>query len=171
MRSNATAGLIITEGTSPSPNGLGYARVPGIYFAEQSRAGSASPRRFVRWEREFFMAVHAVGALASAHLPKGAHLDSVAIAAAGEMYTRCFRHAGPMPLRKTMTEAGHQSTIEEFRAGGDRTPSPAGFDGVDSTARRLSSRAILPARLNQRTDRYGGSIENRARFVLEVARA
>ncbi len=47
----AAAGLIITEGTSPSPNGLGYARIPGIFSDEQVAAGGASPRRCTRAAR------------------------------------------------------------------------------------------------------------------------
>ena len=167
-----SAGLIITEGTSPSPNGLGYPRIPGIF----------SPAQVAGW-KPVTDAVHAKGAKIFiqfmhcgriAHplnLPEGARvLGPSAVAAAGDMYTDAEgmkQNATP----QAMTEADIKTAIEEY-AQAARNAVSAGFDGVElhSANGYLLEQFIRP-NSNQRTDRYGGSIENRARFVLEVADA
>ena len=168
----ATAGLIITEGTSPSPNGLGYPRIPGIF----------SPAQVEGWKR-ITDAVHAKGAkmfLQLMHcgriahplnLPAGARmLAPSAVAAAGEMYTDA-EGMKPHPAPQAMTEADIKSAIAEF-AQAAKNAVTAGFDGIElhSANGYLLEQFIRP-NTNQRTDGYGGPIENRARFVLEVAEA
>jgi len=168
----ATAGLIITEGTSPSPNGLGYPRIPGIF----------SPAQVEGW-KHITDAVHAKGAKMFVqfmhcgrighplNLPDGARiLAPSAVAAAGEMYTDA-EGMQPHPVPQAMTEADIQSTIAEF-AQAAKNAVTAGFDGIElhSANGYLLEQFIRP-NTNQRTDFYGGSIENRARFVLEVADA
>jgi N-ethylmaleimide reductase len=168
----ASAGLIITEGTSPSPNGLGYPRIPGAFSAAQT-AG---------WKR-VTDAVHAKGAkifLQLMHtgrighpnnLPAGARvLAPSAVAAAGEIYTDA---EGPKPhaTPKAMTEADIKIAIGEYVQAAKNAVA-AGFDGVELHGANgyLLEQFIRP-NSNQRTDAYGGGIENRARFVLEVAKA
>jgi N-ethylmaleimide reductase len=168
----ATAGLIITEGTSPSPNGLGYPRIPGIF----------SPAQVEGWKR-ITDAVHAKGAKMFvqlmhcgriAHplnLPAGARiLAPSAVAAAGEMYTDA-KGMQPHPVPQAMTEVDIKATIAEFVQAA-KNAMTAGFDGVElhSANGYLLEQFIRP-NSNQRTDGYGGPIENRARFVLEVADA
>jgi N-ethylmaleimide reductase len=168
----ATAGLIITEGTSPSPNGLGYPRIPGIF----------SPAQIDGWKR-ITDAVHAKGAKIFvqimhcgriAHplnLPAGACvLAPSAVAAAGEMYTDA-EGMKPHPVPKAMTVADIKGTIAEFVQAAKNAVT-AGFDGIElhSANGYLLEQFIRP-NTNQRTDDYGGSIVNRARFVLEVAEA
>jgi N-ethylmaleimide reductase len=168
----ASAGLIITEGTSPSPNGLGYPRIPGIFAAAQV-AG---------WKR-ITDAVHAQGAKIfiqfmhcgrighALNLPAGARLlGPSAVAAAGEMYTDA-EGMKPNAMPQAMTEADIKATIEEFVQAAKNAVA-AGFDGVELHGANgyLLEQFIRP-NSNRRTDRYGGSIENRARFVLEVADA
>ena len=167
-----SAGLIITEGTSPSPNGLGYPRIPGIFSAEQ----------IAGWKR-ITDAVHAKGAKMfiqfmhcgrighALNLPAGARmLAPSAVVAAGEMYTDA-EGMKPHPTPQAMTEADIKTAIEEF-AQAAKNAMAAGFDGVELHGANgyLLEQFIRP-NSNQRTDRYGGSIENRARFVLEVADA
>lgn len=169
---HASAGLIITEGTSPSPNGLGYARIPGIYSAEQ----------IAGWER-VTAAIHPLGAKIFvqlmhcgriAHplnLPAGARiLAPSALAAAGEMYTDA-KGMQPNATPLAMTEADIQSAIAEY-AQAAKNAMAAAFDGVELHGANgyLLEQFFRPTS-NRRTDRYGGSIENRARFVLEVAMA
>jgi N-ethylmaleimide reductase len=168
----ATAGLIITEGTSPSPNGLGYPRIPGIF----------SPAQVEGWKR-ITDAVHARGAKMFvqlmhcgriAHplnLPAGARmLAPSAVAADGEMYTDA-EGLKPHPAPQAMTEAEIKSTIAEY-AHAAKNAVTAGFDGIElhSANGYLLEQFIRP-NTNQRTDGYGGPIEKRARFVLEVAEA
>lgn len=168
----ASAGLIITEGTSPSANGLGYPRIPGIFSAEQV-AG---------WKR-ITDAVHAKGAKIFVqlmhcgrighplNLPVGARvLGPSAIAAAGDMYTDAEgMKQNAMP--QAMTEADIKNTIEEF-AQAAKNAVAAGFDGIElHGANGYLLEQFLRPSSNQRSDGYGGAIENRARFVLEVADA
>ncbi len=168
----ASAGMIITEGVSPSPNGLGYPRIPGIFSAEQ----------IAGWKK-IADAVHAKGGKMvmqfmhcgrighTLNLPAGARLlGPSAIAAAGEIYTDA-EGMKPNGTPQAMSEADIKSTVEEF-AQGARNAIAAGFDGIElhSANGYLLEQFIRP-NSNQRTDPYGGSIENRARFVLEVADA
>jgi N-ethylmaleimide reductase len=168
----ATAGLIITEGTSPSPNGLGYARIPGIF----------SDAQVTGW-RKVTDAVHARGGKIviqlmhtgrighPLNLPAGAKLLAPsAVAAAGQMFTDT-EGMKPHPAPAAMTEAEIKGTISEY-AQAARNAVAAGFDGIELHAANgyLLEQFIRP-NSNQRTDAYGGSIENRARFVLEVTAA
>ena len=168
----ATAGLIITEGTSPSPNGLGYPRIPGIF----------SPAQVEGWKR-ITDAVHAKGAKMFvqlmhcgriAHplnLPTGAHiLAPSAVAADGGMYTDA-EGMKPHPAPQAMTEADIKTTIAEFSQAAKNAVA-AGFDGIELHGANgyLLEQFIRP-NTNQRTDGYGGPIEKRARFVLELAEA
>ena len=168
----ATAGLIVTEGTSPSANGLGYPRIPGIF----------SPAQVAGWKR-VTDAVHAGGAKMFvqlmhcgriAHplnLPAGARiLAPSAVTAVGEMYTDA-EGMKPHPTPQAMTEADIESTIAEY-ADAAKNAVTAGFDGIELHGANgyLLEQFIRP-NTNQRTDEYGGPIENRARFVREVAEA
>jgi len=171
-KQRATAGLIISEGTSPSPNGLGYPRIPGIFTPAQTQG----------W-KPITDAVHAGGAKMViqlmhcgrvAHplnLPPGARmLAPSAVAAAGEMYTDA-EGLKPHPVPQAMTEADTQTTIEEFVQAAKNAVT-AGFDGIELHAANgyLLEQFIRP-NTNQRRDAYGGTIENRARFILELADA
>lgn len=167
-----TAGLIITEGTSPSPNGLGYPRIPGIF----------SPSHVEGW-KHITGAVHANGAkmfLQVMHcgrichqlnLPAGARiLAPSAVAAAGGMYTDA-EGMKPHPVPQAMTMEEINAAIAEFVQAA-RNAVTAGFDGIElhSANGYLLEQFIRP-NTNQRNDGYGGPIGNRARFVLEVAEA
>ncbi|MDO8261862.1 MAG: alkene reductase [Gallionella sp.] len=168
----STAGLIITEGTSPSPNGLGYPRIPGIFSAAQI-AGWKRVTGPVRAQgAKMFMQLMHCGRIGHAlNLPAGARvLAPSAVAAAGDMYTDS-EGMKPNGMPQAMTEADIKSTIEEF-AQAAKNAVAAGFDGVELHGANgyLLEQFIRP-NSNQRTDRYGGPIENRARFVLEVADA
>jgi N-ethylmaleimide reductase len=168
----ASAGLIITEGTSPSPNGLGYARIPGIFSAAQVAGWQRVTAAVHAKGAKMFMQIMHCGRIAHAlNLPAGARvLAPSAVAAAGEMYTDT-KGMQPLPAPAAMTEADIKVAIEEYVQGAKNAVA-AGFDGVElhSANGYLLEQFIRP-NSNQRSDRYGGSIENRARFVLEVADA
>lgn len=168
----ASAGLIITEGTSTSPNGLGYPRIPGIFSPAQVAAWkSVTESVHSKGAKIFIQFMHCGRIAHPLNLPAGARvLGPSAIAAAGEMYT----DAEGMKTNATpeaMTEADIKTAIEEF-AQGAKNAVLAGFDGVELHGANgyLLEQFIRP-NSNQRTDQYGGSIENRARFVLEVVEA
>ncbi len=168
----ATAGLIITEGASPSPNGLGYPRMPGIFSAEQIAGWKQITDAVHAKGGKMFMQLMHCGRVAHPlNLPQGARvLGPSAVAAAGDMYTDA-EGLKPNAMPQAMTEADIQATISEF-AQGAKNAVAAGFDGVELHGANgyLLEQFIRP-NSNQRTDGYGGAIENRARFVLEVVDA
>jgi N-ethylmaleimide reductase len=105
------------------------------------------------------------------NLPAGARmLAPSAVAAAGEMYTDA-EGLKPHPVPQAMTESDIEAAIAEYVQAAKNAVA-AGFDGIElhSANGYLLEQFIRP-NTNLRTDRYGGSIENRARFVLEVAEA
>lgn len=168
----ATAGLIVTEGTSPSANGLGYPRIPGIFSAAQV-AGWARVTQAVhaKGAKIFIQLMHTGRIAHPLNLPEGARmLAPSAVAADGEMYTDA-QGMKPHPVPTAMTADDIVSTQKEFVTAAENAIA-AGFDGVElhSANGYLLEQFIRP-NSNVRTDQYGGTIENRARFVLEVAAA
>lgn len=168
----ASAGLIITEGTSPSPEGLGYPRIPGL-FSEAQVIGWKSVTGAVRSRgaRIFAQLMH-TGRIGHPHnLPQGAQLLAPsAISAAGEIYTdRAGMQPHPVPREMSLNDIAR--TRQDFVKAAQNAIA-AGFDGVELHGANgyLLEQFIRPTS-NQRIDEYGGPIENRARFVLDVARA
>lgn len=168
----ARAGLIITEGVSPSPNGLGYARIPGL-FSEAQVAGwkGVTSAVHAKGGHIFAQLMHTGRVGHPLNLPKGAELVAPsAVAAPGEMYTD-QEGMQPHPAPRAMTEADLGKAREEF-VQASKNAIAAGFDGVELHGANgyLLEQFISPD-TNQRTDAYGGSIEKRIRFVVEVADA
>lgn len=165
------AGLIITEGTSPSPNGLGYPRIPGIFSAEQvagwrkvTDAVHAGPGKI------FVQLMHTGRVGHPLNLPEGAEiLAPSALTLPGEMFTD-QEGLKPHPAPRAMTEADIAKAIDEFVAA-SRNAIDAGFDGVELHAANgyLIDQFINPI-TNRRVDDWGGSPEARNRFPIEVAR-
>jgi N-ethylmaleimide reductase len=168
----ASAGLIITEGTAPAPEALGYARIPGI-FNQAQRAGWAP----------IVDAVHAQGGkivLQLMHVGRVAHPDNLpagassvapsAIAAAGQIWTDT-QGMQDMPVPKAMDTVDLLRVRGEF-ANAASLAVEAGADGVElHAANGYLLAQFLNPKSNQRSDQYGGSGENRRRFVLEVVDA
>jgi len=167
-----SAGLIISEGTSPSANGLGYPRIPGIFSSAQIEGWKGITNAVHGKGAKMFMQLMHCGRIAhSLNVPAGAEvLAPSAVAAAGEMYTDA-EGLKPHPVPKAMTTADIQTTMAEYVQAA-KNAIAAGFDGVElhSANGYLLEQFIRP-NSNQRADSYGGGIENRARFVLEVADA
>ena len=171
-RQRASAGLIITEGTSPSPNGLGYPRIPGAFSDAQVGGWKKVTDAVHAGGGKIFLQLMHTGRIGHPNnLPAGARvLGPSAVVAAGEMYTDA---EGPKahPAPQEMTEADIKAAIREYvqAAKNART---AGFDGVELHGANgyLLEQFIRPTS-NQRADAYGGAIERRARFVLEVVKA
>jgi N-ethylmaleimide reductase len=171
-RQRASAGLIITEGTSPSPNGLGYPRIPGIYSPAQTAGWKAvTDAVHTRGAKIFIQFMHTGRVGHPLNLPAGAKVGGPsAVSAAGEMFTDA-EGMKPNAAPAAMTEADIKTAIDEF-AQAAKNAVAAGFDGVELHGANgyLLEQFIRP-NSNRRTDAYGGSIEGRARFVLEVAKA
>ena len=168
----AAAGLIITEGTSPSPNGLGYPRIPGVFSAAQVAGWKRVTDAVHAQGAKVFMQLMHTGRIGHAlNLPEGARvLAPSMVAAAGEMFTD-REGMKPNAVPKAMSGADIKTSIEEFVQAAKNAVA-AGCDGIElhSANGYLLEQFIRP-NSNLRTDRYGGSIENRARFVLEVTEA
>ena len=168
----ATAGLIITEGTAPSPNGLGYARIPGCFTQEQAEGWRKVTTAVHQAGGHIFLQLMHTGRIShSANMSKGARIVAPSsIAAPGTMYTDS---AGPQPypVPEAMSEADIVASVEEFRSAAALAIG-AGFDGVElHGANGYLIEQFLNLTSNQRTDVWGKTVEGRARFALEVARA
>ena len=164
-------GLIVSEATPISPQGYGYAGAPGIYKDEQ----------IAGWRR-VTDAVHAKGGsifLQLWHVGRQSHPDlqpdgaapvaPSAIQAAGYAYSRNGEVPFSMPRALELGEI--PAIIEDFRKGAQRALA-AGFDGVEiHGANGYLPDQFLQDGTNKRTDGYGGALENRARFLLEVTEA
>jgi N-ethylmaleimide reductase len=168
----AGAGLIITEGTSPSPNGLGYARIPGLFNQAHVQGWKLVTQAVhARGGKIVVQLMHTgrVGHLAN--LPAGAEvLGPTADACPGEMWTDSMG-SQPHTAPRAMTEADIAAGIDEY-ATAARLAIEAGFDGIElHAANGYLLEQFLNANVNQRTDGYGVTAQGRNRFVLEVARA
>jgi N-ethylmaleimide reductase len=166
----ATAGLIVTEGTQISPQGVGYIRTPGIH----------SPEQVAGW-RQVTEAVHRAGGRIFAqlwHVGRISHPDfhqgelpvaPSAIAADGEVFTSKGRTKMVTPRALELAEL--PGVVEQFKRAAENAQA-AGFDGVElHGANGYLLDQFLRDGSNQRTDAYGGSIRNHARFPLEVTEA
>lgn len=163
------AGLIITEGTSPSPNGLGYARIPGIFSQEQVEGWKKVTAAVHNGGSKIFMQIMHTGRISHAlNLPGGAQvLAPSAIKPAGQMWTDA-KQMQDFPTPKAMTADELEQTKAEF-VNAAKNAIAAGLDGVElHSANGYLLEQFLSPVSNIRTDNYGGSIENRSRFVLEV---
>jgi N-ethylmaleimide reductase len=166
----AEAGLIITEGTSPSPNGLGYARIPGIFSQQQVEGWKiVTSAVHVKNGKIFVQLMHTGRISHPANLPEGAQiLAPSAIQPKGQMWTDTQGMQNyPAPREMTMSDI---ATAKNEYVQAAKNAIDAGFDGVELHGANgyLLDQFINPA-ANRRTDRFGGSFENRSRFVLEVA--
>ena len=168
----ASAGLIITEATQISPLGKGYPATPGIYSAEQTAA----------W-KEIVEAVHAKGGSivaqlwhvgrishSSLHPEQGAPEAPSAIAAAGQTYGADWQlHDYETPTAMSLNDIAR--LLKEFEAAAENAKA-AGFDGIEiHSANGYLLDQFLQDKTNQRTDEYGGSIENRLRLLGQVIEA
>lgn len=166
----ASAGLMVSEGTPVSPQGIGYIRTPGMY----------SPEQVAGWLR-ITEAVHAAGGRIFAqlwHVGRVSHSDfhggalpvaPSALPAAGDVFTPEGRK--PLPTPRALDTDEVSGVVEQFHAAA-RNARDAGFDGVElHGANGYLLDQFLRDGSNVRTDRYGGSIGNRARLPLEVVDA
>ena len=168
----ATAGLIITEGISPSPNGLGYARIPGLFNAAQVQGWRlVTDAVHARGGKIVVQLMHTGRVTHAANLPAGAETIAPTDAAlTGEMWTDA-QGMQPHTTPRAMTEADIAAVVAEY-ARSATLAMEAGFDGVElHAANGYLIEQFLNANVNTRSDGYGGSASARNRFALEVARA
>ncbi len=166
----ASAGLIISEGVPVSPQGVGYAGVPGIWSKAQVEGWKRVTRAVKAAGGRIFMQIWHVGRISdpvflNGELPVGPS----AIAAGGAV--SLLRPPKPFVTPRALEAEEVAGVVEAFRLGA-RNAQEAGFDGVElHGANGYLLDQFLQDGSNHRTDRYGGSIENRARLMLEATDA
>jgi len=167
----AGVGLIVTEGTQPSDDGQGYLATPGIY----------SPAHVAGWKK-VTTAVHAKGGrifIQIMHAGRMSHPDNTphhrqavapsAIAPGAQMFTATGMKDIPAPRALTSEEV--RRTVADFRRSA-RAAIDAGADGVEiHGANSYLIQQFFAPSANARSDEYGGSVANRARFAIEVVNA
>ena len=171
-KQRSAAGLLITEGTTPSPNGLGYSRIPGIYSKEQIAGWKKVTEAVHKNGSKIFVQLMHTGRIGhQLNLPEGAKiLAPSAVQAEGQIWTDS-KQMQDYPVPSEMTAKELTMTKKEF-IDAAKNSIEAGFDGVElHSANGYLLEQFLSPVSNLRTDNYGGSVENRCRFVLEVAQS
>jgi N-ethylmaleimide reductase len=168
----AAAGLIITEGTGPSAMGMGYARTPGIYNDAQIAAWRVVTDAVHALGGKIFVQLMHVGRIAHSanRTIPDAPVAPSAIRAAGQMWTDSLGMQ-PNDMPRALETSEIPGVSAEF-AQASLNAIKAGFDGVElHSASGYLPNQFLSTNANQRTDAYGGPIENRIRFVVETLEA
>lgn len=166
----ASAGLIVTECTMVSPLSLGYLNCPGIYSSAQVEGWKPVTDAVHQAGGRIFLQLWHCGRISHPSLLNGElPVAPSAIAATGDLHTPIGKVAMEPPRALEIHEI--PQIVEQFRQGAENARA-AGFDGVElHGAFGYLIDQFLQDVSNQRTDEYGGSIENRARFLLEVVGA
>ena len=170
-RQRASAGLIITEATNVSPMAKGYVRTPGIYTPQQIESWRAIVNAVHARGGKIFMQIFHTGRIALPDfLPDNTQpVAPSAVRANGSNYTDEGMKAFVTPREITTAEIA--ATVGDF-ANATANAITAGFDGVElHSASGYLVQQFLTTNVNLRTDEYGGSIENRTRFLFEVLEA
>jgi len=165
------AGLIITEGTSPTPESLGYPRIPGMFSTEQVEGWKEITNAVHAGGSKIFVQLMHTGRIGhDDNLPRGLHLvSSAAVKPAGSIFTDTKgiqENSEPVAL----TTEGVKEAIKGHVTAATNAME-AGFDGIElHGANGYLIEQFLNPNLNNRTDEYGGSVQARAKFVTDLAR-
>jgi N-ethylmaleimide reductase len=181
-RQRAAAGLIVTEGTQISPEGQGYAWTPGLHTPEQAQGWKGVTSAVHAAGGRIFAQLWHVGRLSHVTLQPGARAPvapSALVAEGVQVFIdadglgaragsgRKVQHSTP----RALATAEVTGIVREFAAAAEQALL-AGFDGVElHAANGYLINQFIDSGANQRTDRYGGSLRNRLRFLEEVAQA
>lgn len=171
-RQRATAGLLITEATSVSPQGVGYLATPGIWSDAQQQGWKKVTDTVHAAGGRIFLQLWHVGRVSHpAFQPNGEQpVSSSAVGFEGSTYLPDYAQA-PYPVPRALELKEIPGVVASFGEGARRAKA-AGFDGVEiHGANSYLIDQFLRNGVNQRTDLYGGSIENRARLALEIVDA
>jgi N-ethylmaleimide reductase len=167
----AGAGLIVSEATQVSPQGVGYLDTPGIHSAEQVAGWRLVTDAVHAAGGRIFLQLWHVGRISHPSLqPGGAPpVAPSAVRPEGKAYTA--NGAEPFVTPRALETAEIPGIVDDFRRGAENAHA-AGFDGVEiHAANGYLIDQFLRDKTNRRSDRYGGPVENRARFLLEIAEA
>ena len=163
----ASAGLILTEGTHPSPEGKGYMGVPGLYNEAQKESWARVAKAVHEKGGKIFLQIMHTGRIGHDTNQDGLELIAPsAIPAQGMMYTMTGSHPNSTPREMTIEDI--EKVLEAY-TNTTRLALEAGLDGVElHAASGYLPHQFLSRKANHRTDEYGGTPENHARFVLDV---
>lgn len=169
----ASAGLIITEGTSPSPDGEGYARAPGIYNQQQIKTWEKVTQAVHQAGGKIFLQIMHVGRVAHP-LNKAQDTQTLAPSAIKANNVMMFTDQEGLlevvePKELTIYEI--QSVIDDYKRATENAFA-AGFDGVElHAANGYLPMQFLSTNVNKREDEYGGDVGKRLKFVIELLNA
>jgi N-ethylmaleimide reductase len=166
----ASAGLIISEASQISKLGIGYPCTPGIHTPEQIEAWKKVTQAVHEKGGRMFLQLWHVGRVSHSSYHDGMlPVAPSAIALSGELYT--YEGMKPYETPHALTLAEIQATVVDYVQGA-KNAIEAGFDGVEiHGANGYLIDQFLRDGTNKRDDAYGGSIENRSRFLLEIVEA
>ena len=169
-RQRASAGLILTEATPVHPLGVGYTNVPGVWSDEHVEGWKGVTKAVHDAGGHIFMQIWHVGRISDPSFHNGAApVSASAIPAKG--HVSLLRPQRPYPAPRALETREVTGVVEAFRQGAENAQR-AGFDGVEiHGANGYLLDQFLQDGSNKRTDQYGGSLENRARLMLEVTDA
>ncbi len=169
-RQRASAGLILSEATSVCPMGVGYADTPGIWSEEQVEGWKQVTAAVHEAGGRILLQLWHVGRISDPLFLNGQlPVAPSAIAPAG--HVSLVRPVKPYVTPRALRLEEIPGIIEAYRRGAENAQR-AGFDGVEiHGANGYLLDQFLQDKTNRRTDQYGGSLENRARLMLEVADA
>lgn len=166
----ASAGLILSEATSVTPMGVGYPDTPGIWSDAQVRGWTNITKALHQAGGRIFLQLWHVGRISHpTYLNGETPVAPSAIAAKG--HVSLLRPKVDFPTPRALETAEIADIVEAYRTGAENAKA-ASFDGVEiHGANGYLLDQFLQSSTNQRTDQYGGSVENRARLLLEVTDA
>jgi len=166
----ASAGLILSEATSVSAMGVGYPDTPGIWNDEQVRGWNNVTKAVHAAGGRIFLQLWHVGRISHPSYLNG-ELPVAPSAIQPKGHVSLVRPLSDYPTPRALETEEINDIVEAYRSGAENAKA-AGFDGVEiHGANGYLLDQFLQSSTNQRTDRYGGSLENRARLLLEVTDA
>ncbi len=169
-RQRASAGLILTEATVVTPQGIGYADTPGVWSQEQVEGWKQVTKAVHEAGGHIFMQLWHVGRISHSSF-LGGELPVAPSAIAPKGNVSLIRPETPFEVPRALRRDEIPAVVEAFRRGAQNAQA-AGFDGVEiHGANGYLIDQFLQDKSNVRDDDYGGSIENRARLMLEVTDA
>lgn len=167
----ASAGLIITEATQVAPEGQGYPSTPGIHSPEQVEGWKLVTNAVHQHGGRIFLQLWHVGRISHPDLQPDGALPVAPSAIAPQGNASTFSGAKPFVTPRALETSEIPGIVEQYRQGAANALA-AGFDGVEiHAANGYLIDQFLRDGTNQRRDKYGGVIENRARLLLEVTEA
>lgn len=164
----ASGGLLISEAVNISPMAKGYVRTPGIYTPEQIESWKPVTSAVHAKGGKIFMQIFHTGRIALPDLlpDHATPVGPSTVKATGQNYTDAGMKDFVEPRALTTEEV--RQTVQDFAAAA-KNAIEAGFDGVElHSASGYLVHQFLMKPVNQRTDEYGGSVENRTRFLFEI---